>query len=108
MRAFEASAGFIVPESTTVTSSQLGGVDCLRLYADENGRTAIYFHRGGYVYTRAADALGAIAAMVKRCRLKMVAPDYRRARIPLPRSGRRRGGGLPLPLDRPCCRGAVG
>jgi acetyl esterase/lipase len=71
MRAFEATAGFIVPEGTTVTSSQLGGVGCLRLYADENGRTAIYFHGGGYVYTRAAEALGAVAAMAKRCSLQL-------------------------------------
>jgi len=79
MRAFEATAAFTVPENTTVTETRYGGVDCLRLDAGGLGRTAIYFHGGGYVYTRAADALGAIAAMAKRCRLQMVAPDYRRA-----------------------------
>ena len=79
MRALEATAGFTAPEGTTVTTGRYGGVDCLRLDAGQRGRTAIYFHGGGYVYTRAADALGAIAAMAKRCSLQMVAPDYRRA-----------------------------
>jgi epsilon-lactone hydrolase len=79
MRAFEATAGFTVPADTTVTQSRYGGVDCLRLDAGGRGRTAIYFHGGGYVYTRAAHALGAIAALAKRCRLQVVAPDYRRA-----------------------------
>lgn len=79
MRAFEASAGFIVPEGTTVTEGRCGDVDCLWLDAGGYGRTAIYFHGGGYVYTRAADALGAIAAIAKRCMLQVVAPDYRRA-----------------------------
>jgi acetyl esterase/lipase len=79
MRAFEANSGFTVPEDTTVTETRCGGVDCLRLDGGRNGRTAIYFHGGGYVYTRAADALGAIAAVAKRCGLHMVAPDYRRA-----------------------------
>lgn len=79
MRAFEATAGFNVPEGTTVINSRFGGVDCLRLDVGRRARTAIYFHGGGYVYTRAADALGAIATMAKRCRLQIVAPDYRRA-----------------------------
>jgi epsilon-lactone hydrolase len=79
MRAFEATAGFNVPEGTTVSEHVYGGVDCLRLDASVRGATAIYFHGGGYVYTRAGDALGAIAAMAKRCSLQMVAPDYRRA-----------------------------
>jgi epsilon-lactone hydrolase len=79
MRALEATAGFNVPEGTTVSEHVYGGVDCLRLDAGGHGRTAIYFHGGGYVYTRAGDALGAIAAMAKRCCLQMVAPDYRRA-----------------------------
>jgi epsilon-lactone hydrolase len=79
MRTFEATAGFTVPEGTTVVNRRYGGVDCLCLDADNRGRTAIYFHGGGYVYTRAADALGAIAALAKRCGLQMVAPDYRRA-----------------------------
>jgi acetyl esterase/lipase len=52
MRAFEATAGFTVPEGTTVADSRYGGVDCLRLDAAGRGRTAIYFHGGGYVYTR--------------------------------------------------------
>jgi monoterpene epsilon-lactone hydrolase len=79
MRAFEGTAGFTVPEDTTVTRCQFGGVDCLRVDAGGTGATAIYFHGGGYVYTRAADALAAVAAMGKRCGLQMVAPDYRRA-----------------------------
>jgi acetyl esterase/lipase len=79
MRALEAISGFTVPEDTTVINSRFGGVDCLRLDVGGRGRAAIYFHGGGYVYTRAADALGAIATMAKRCRLQMVAPDYRRA-----------------------------
>jgi|SRR5277367_4620157 len=79
LRALEAAGGFTQPAGTTVTSTRYGGVDCLRLDGSGRGRTAIYFHGGGYVYTRAADALGAIAAMAKRCNLQMVAPDYRRA-----------------------------
>jgi acetyl esterase/lipase len=79
MRAFEATAGFIAPEGATVTSSQLGGVDVLHLDAGGHGRTGIYFHGGGYVYTRGADALGAVAVLAKRCGLRIVVPDYRRA-----------------------------
>jgi monoterpene epsilon-lactone hydrolase len=79
MRASEATAGFNVPEGTTVSERVYGGVDCLRLDSGGHGGTAIYFHGGGYVYTRAGDALGAIAAMAKRCSLQVVAPDYRRA-----------------------------
>jgi epsilon-lactone hydrolase len=79
MRAFEATAGFTTPDGTTVTECRYGGVGCLLLDAGERGRTAIYFHGGGYVYTRAADALGAIAPLAKRCNLLVVAPDYRRA-----------------------------
>jgi epsilon-lactone hydrolase len=79
MRAFEATAGFNVPEGTAVSDHVYGGVDCVRLDAGARGRTAIYFHGGGYVYTRAADALGAIAVLAKRCELQIVAPDYRRA-----------------------------
>lgn len=95
MRAFEATAAFTVPENTTVTETGYGGVDCLRLDAGGLGRTAIYFHGGGYVYTRAADALGAIAAM------EAVPPTdggpglSSGTGIPLPGCGRRRGGGLP-------------
>jgi epsilon-lactone hydrolase len=85
MRASEATAGFNVPEGTTVSERVYGGVDCLRLDPGGHGRTAIYFHGGGYVYTRAGDALGAIAAMAKRCSLQVVAPNYRRApEFPLP------------------------
>jgi hypothetical protein len=79
MRALEATVGFTVPEGTTVVKTRYGGVDCVRLDARARGRTAIYFHGGGYVYTRAADALGAIAVLAKRCELQIVAPDYRRA-----------------------------
>jgi epsilon-lactone hydrolase len=79
MRAFESTAGFTVPKDTTVTRCRYGGVDCLCLNPGGTGGTAIYFHGGGYVYTRAADALAAVAAMGKRCGLHMVAPDYRRA-----------------------------
>jgi epsilon-lactone hydrolase len=79
MRALEAAAGFSAPEDTSVINSRYGGVDCVRLDAGVRGHTAIYFHGGGYVYTRAADALGAIAALAKRCELQVVAPDYRRA-----------------------------
>lgn len=79
MRTFEANAGLTVPEGSAVLDTRYGGVDCLRVDAGANGRTAIYFHGGGYVYTRAADALGAISAMATRCGLQMVAPDYRRA-----------------------------
>jgi monoterpene epsilon-lactone hydrolase len=81
MRAYEATAGFNVPEGTTVSEHVYGGVDCLRLddAVDVLCPTAIYFHGGGYVYTRAGDALGVIAAMAKRCSLQVVAPDYRRA-----------------------------
>jgi hypothetical protein len=59
MRVFEANSGFTVPEDTTVTKTRCGGVDCLRLDAVGRGRTAVYFHGEGYVYTRAADALDA-------------------------------------------------
>jgi monoterpene epsilon-lactone hydrolase len=79
LRALEAASAFTDPAGTTITSTRYGGVDCLRLNAGEHARTAIYFHGGGYIYTRAADALGAIDAMAKRCNLNMVAPDYRRA-----------------------------
>jgi acetyl esterase/lipase len=79
MRALEATAGFTVPRGTTVINTRFGGVDCVQVDAGSHGRIAIYFHGGGYVYTRAADALGAIAAIAKRCRLQLVAPDYRRA-----------------------------
>jgi monoterpene epsilon-lactone hydrolase len=79
MRALEAAAGFSAPEDTSVINSRYGGVDCVCLDAGVRGHTAIYFHGGGYVYTRAADALGAIAALAKRCELQVVAPDYRRA-----------------------------
>jgi epsilon-lactone hydrolase len=79
MRAFEATSGFTAPVGATVSAHVYGGVDCLRLDAGGHGRTAIYFHGGGYLYTRAGDALGAIAAMAKRCCLQVAAPDYRRA-----------------------------
>jgi epsilon-lactone hydrolase len=79
MRESEASAGVAIPNGTTVVPVRYGTVDCLRLDAGHHRRTAIYFHGGGYVYTRAADALGAIAALAKRCELQVVAPEYRRA-----------------------------
>lgn len=79
MRALEAAASFTVPEGATVVSARYGGVDCVCLDTGTHRRTAIYFHGGGYVYTRAVDALGAIAAIARRCGLQMVAPEYRRA-----------------------------
>lgn len=79
MRESEAAAGFSTPEGVIVVTARHGGVDCLRVDVGARGRTAIYFHGGGYVYTRAAGALGAIAAMAHRCRLQAVAPEYRRA-----------------------------
>jgi monoterpene epsilon-lactone hydrolase len=79
MRESEASAGVVIPDGTTVVPCRYGNVDCLRLDAGLQRRTVIYFHGGGYVYTRAADALGAIAALAKRCESQAVAPEYRRA-----------------------------
>jgi monoterpene epsilon-lactone hydrolase len=79
MRALDARAGFTTPDGTTVTECHYDGVACLLLDAGGYGRTAIYFHGGGYLYTRAADALGAVAALAKRCNVRVVAPDYRRA-----------------------------
>ncbi len=79
MREAEAAAGVAAPDGTTVVPCRYGNVDCLRLDAGQHRRTAVYFHGGGYVYTRATDALGAIAALAKRCELRAVAPEYRRA-----------------------------
>jgi epsilon-lactone hydrolase len=79
IRESEAAAGVAAPDGTEVVSCRYGDVDCLRLDAGQHRRTAIYFHGGGYIYTRAADALGAIAALAKRCELQVVAPEYRRA-----------------------------
>jgi len=79
MREAEAAAGFAAPDGTNVVPCRYGNVECLRLDAGQHRRTAIYFHGGGYVYTRATDALGAIAALAKRCELRAVAPEYRRA-----------------------------
>ena len=79
IREAEAASAVAAPDGTEVVSCRYGDVDCLRLDAGQHGRTAIYFHGGGYIYTRAADALGAIAALAKRCDLRVVAPEYRRA-----------------------------
>jgi len=79
MRESEASADFVIPDGTTVVPCRYGTVDCFRLDVGQHRRTVIYFHGGGYVYTRAADALGAIAALARRCELRAVAPEYRRA-----------------------------
>jgi len=66
IRESEAAAGVVAPAGTEVMSCRYGDVDCLRLDAGQHRRTALYFHGGGYIYTRAADALGAIAALAKR------------------------------------------
>ena len=79
LRESEASASLVIPAGTTVVPCRYGDVDCLRLGVGRHRRTVLYFHGGGYVYTRAADALGAIAALAKRCDLQAVAPEYRRA-----------------------------
>jgi epsilon-lactone hydrolase len=79
IREAEAAAVVAAPAGTAVVSCRYGAVDCLRVDAGQHRRTAIYFHGGGYIYTRAADALGAIAALAKRCELQVVAPEYRRA-----------------------------
>jgi acetyl esterase/lipase len=79
IRESEAAAGVVAPAGTEVMSCRYGDVDCLRLDAGQHRRTALYFHGGGYIYTRAADALGAIAALAKRCELQVIAPEYRRA-----------------------------
>ena len=79
LRESENAAGVVTPAGTDVVSCRYGDVDCLRLGAGEHRRTVVYFHGGGYVYTRAADALPAIAALTNRCELEAVAPEYRRA-----------------------------
>ena len=79
IRESEAAAGVVAPAGTEVMSCRYGDVDCLRLDAGQHRRTALYFHGGGYIYTRAADALGAIAALAKRCELQVIAPEYHRA-----------------------------
>jgi len=79
MREAEAAADVAAPDGTKVVPCRYGDVDCLRLDAGRYRRTVIYFHGGGYVYTRAMDALGAIAALAERCELRAVAPEYRRA-----------------------------
>jgi acetyl esterase/lipase len=79
MREAEAAAGFSAPVGTPVVEARYANVDCLRLEIGEHQRTAIYFHGGGYLYTRAADALSAVAALATRCQMNAVAPEYRRA-----------------------------
>jgi monoterpene epsilon-lactone hydrolase len=78
-RESEASADFVIPDGTTVVRCRYGTVDCFCLDVGQHRRTVIYFHGGGYVYTHAADALVAIAALSRCCELRAVAPEYRRA-----------------------------
>lgn len=79
LRESEASADFVIPDGAAVVPCRYATVDCLRLDVGQHRRTVLYFHGGGYVYTRAADALGAIAALARRCELQAIAPEYRRA-----------------------------
>ena len=79
IRESEAAANVAAADGAEVVSCRYGDVDCLRLDAGKHNRKAIYFHGGGYIYTRSADALGGIAALAKRCQLQVIAPEYRRA-----------------------------
>jgi acetyl esterase/lipase len=101
MREAEAAAGFSAPVGTPVVEARYANVDCLRLEIGEHQRTAIYFHGGGYLYTRAAEGLSAVAALATRCQMNAVAPEYRRApESPFPAdivlAGDSAGGGLAL------------
>ena len=56
-----------------------GGIECVAISSAPTAPTIIYCHGGGYVYTRAGDALGCLEALARRCQVNVVAPDYRRA-----------------------------
>lgn len=57
-----------------------GGVECLTVGdAAVGGITLLYLHGGGYVYTRAADAVAPATALAGTTGARVVLPDYRRS-----------------------------
>lgn len=79
IRATEADAAVPVAEGLTTWRTLLNDVACLSVEPARANITAIYFHGGGYVFTRPADAFAAISALAIGCGVRVVAPDYRRA-----------------------------
>jgi epsilon-lactone hydrolase len=79
LRLVEVDAANATAGHPVASMQQHGGVECVAISSAPLAPTIIYCHGGGYVYTRAGDALGCLEALARRCHVDVVAPDYRRA-----------------------------